>query len=136
MNDHPYGGAAGAAEGVPEGPGAQRTWPPTGRRRAWTPDARRRPSRPRAARQACAPWPSATRSRRHALAEDELTPPRRGDGLVFAGWSASATRSREDVQGRHRPVPGAGIGVKMITGDHVVTAAAIADEIGIDGRRA
>ena len=41
---------------------------------------------------------------------------------------------REEAKVAIAEAKGAGIRVRMITGDHAVTAAAIADELGIEGR--
>src|SRR5262249_8715817 len=52
-------------------------------------------------------------------------------GLVFAGFVAIRDPLREDVKDAVRQCRGAGIEVKMITGDNIETARAIASEIGL-----
>ena len=53
------------------------------------------------------------------------------DGLVFLGLQAMMDPPREEAITAVRACQQAGIEVKMITGDHVVTAAAIAHQIGL-----
>ncbi len=55
------------------------------------------------------------------------------DGLTFLGLQAMMDPPREEAIAAVRACQKAGIQVKMITGDHVVTAAAIAHQIGLDG---
>ena len=55
------------------------------------------------------------------------------DGLTFLGLQAMNDPPREEAISAVRACQQAGIQVKMITGDHVVTAAAIAHQIGLDG---
>jgi Ca2+-transporting ATPase len=57
------------------------------------------------------------------------------DNLVFAGFVAIQDPLREDVKDAVAKCRSAGIGVKMITGDNVETARAIAYEIGLVDRR-
>lgn len=54
-------------------------------------------------------------------------------GLRFLGLQAMMDPPRQEAITAVRACLKAGIQVKMITGDHVVTAAAIAHQIGIDG---
>src|SRR5262245_7776622 len=56
-------------------------------------------------------------------------------GLVFTGFVAIRAPLREDVKDAVAQCRGAGIEVKMITGDNVETARAIAYEIGLVGAR-
>jgi cation-transporting ATPase F len=58
------------------------------------------------------------------------------EGLTFLGLQAMMDPPREEAVDAVRACSKAGIQVKMITGDHVVTAAAIARQIGIAGRGA
>src|SRR5262249_21205770 len=53
------------------------------------------------------------------------------DALIFVGFVAIQDPLREDVKEAVARCRGAGIGVKMITGDNVETARAIAYEIGL-----
>jgi cation-transporting ATPase F len=53
-------------------------------------------------------------------------------GLIFLGLQAMIDPPREDAIQAVRACRAAGIRVKMITGDHAVTAAAIAAQIGLD----
>lgn len=52
-------------------------------------------------------------------------------GLVFTGWVAIRDPLREDVKEAVQRCRNAGIEVKMITGDNIVTARAIGREIGL-----
>lgn len=54
-------------------------------------------------------------------------------GLTFVGLQAMMDPSRLEAVTAIRTCQKAGIQVKMITGDHVVTAAAIAHQIGLNG---
>lgn len=53
-------------------------------------------------------------------------------GLVFLGLQAMIDPPREEAIQAVRACQSAGIRVKMITGDHAITAAAIASQIGLD----
>jgi len=53
-------------------------------------------------------------------------------GLIFLGLQGMIDPPREDAIQAVRACQAAGIRVKMITGDHAVTAAAIAAQIGLD----
>jgi len=55
------------------------------------------------------------------------------DGLSFLGLQAMMDPPRQEAIAAVRACRGAGIQVKMITGDHVATAAAIAHQIGLKG---
>lgn len=55
-------------------------------------------------------------------------------GLVFVGLQAMMDPPREEAKAAVQASKDAGIRVIMITGDHKLTAVAIADELGIDGR--
>ncbi len=55
-------------------------------------------------------------------------------GLVFLGLQGMMDPPREEAIRAVRACHGAGIRVKVITGDHVVTASAIAAQIGLGGR--
>jgi magnesium-transporting ATPase (P-type) len=55
------------------------------------------------------------------------------DGLVFVGLQAMMDPPREEAIAAVSACQKAGIQVKMITGDHVATAAAIARQIGLHG---
>lgn len=55
------------------------------------------------------------------------------DGLIFLGLQAMMEPPRPEAITAIRTCQQAGILVKMITGDHVVTAAAIAYQIGLKG---
>ncbi len=54
-------------------------------------------------------------------------------GLVFVGLQAMIDPPRPEANEAVRICQAAGVRVKMITGDHAVTAAAIAARLGIDG---
>ncbi len=56
------------------------------------------------------------------------------DGLVFLGVAGIADPPRREAVDAVALCHRAGIDVKMVTGDHVATAAAIAAEVGIPGR--
>jgi Ca2+-transporting ATPase len=68
--------------------------------------------------------PESTRS----ISHDNI----RGD-LVFIGLMAMIDPPRAEAVQAVKVCHAAGVGVKMITGDHAVTAAAIAGQIGLDG---
>ncbi len=55
-------------------------------------------------------------------------------GLVFLGLQAMMDPPRPEAVAAVRACQSAGIAVKMITGDHALTARAIAAQIGLDGR--
>ncbi len=55
-------------------------------------------------------------------------------GLVFLGLQAMMDPPRPEAVAAVRACQSAGIAVKMITGDHALTARAIASQIGLDGR--
>ena len=55
------------------------------------------------------------------------------EGLSFLGLQAMMDPPRKEAIAAVRACQKAGIQVKMITGDHLVTAAAIARQIGLDG---
>ncbi|MBN2454361.1 calcium-translocating P-type ATPase, SERCA-type [Candidatus Woesearchaeota archaeon] len=55
-------------------------------------------------------------------------------GLVFAGLQAMIDPPREEAKAAIDACKGAGIKVVMITGDHQMTAVAIAKELGIEGK--
>ncbi|ALA60276.1 cation-transporting P-type ATPase [Nitrospira moscoviensis] len=55
-------------------------------------------------------------------------------GLVFLGLQAMMDPPRPEAVAAVRACQSAGIAVKMITGDHALTARAIAGQIGLDGR--
>jgi Ca2+-transporting ATPase len=57
------------------------------------------------------------------------------EGLTFLGLQAMMDPPRQEAINAVRACQQAGIQVKMITGDHVVTAAAIAHQIGLDGTK-
>ena len=57
------------------------------------------------------------------------------DGLTFLGLQAMMDPPRPEAVAAVRACQQAGIAVKMITGDHALTARAIAQQIGLDGRK-
>jgi cation-transporting P-type ATPase F len=57
------------------------------------------------------------------------------DGLVFLGLVGMMDPPRAEAKVSIAACQAAGIRVKMITGDHLSTAAAIAEQLGIKGRR-
>jgi len=59
-----------------------------------------------------------------------------GSGLVFLGLQGMIDPPREEAIRSVQACQAAGIKVKMITGDHAATAAAIAAQIGLDGSAA
>lgn len=62
----------------------------------------------------------------HAISHDDLR-----DGLLFVGIVGLIDPPREEVRDAIAQAHSAGITVKMITGDHAMTAAAIARQLGI-----
>jgi Ca2+-transporting ATPase len=54
-------------------------------------------------------------------------------GLTFLGLQGMIDPPRPEAVQAVRICQGAGVRVKMITGDHAITAAAIADQMGLDG---
>lgn len=52
-------------------------------------------------------------------------------GLTFDGFAAISDPVRPEVYGAVRTAAGAGISVKILTGDNAVTAAAVAEELGL-----
>jgi len=56
-------------------------------------------------------------------------------GLTFLGLQAMMDPPRPEAIAAVRACQSAGIAVKMITGDHALTARAIAQQIGLDGRK-
>lgn len=56
-------------------------------------------------------------------------------GLTFLGLQAMMDPPRPEAVAAVRACQHAGIAVKMITGDHAITARAIAQQIGLDGRK-
>ena len=56
-------------------------------------------------------------------------------GLTFLGLQAMMDPPRPEAVAAVRACQEAGIAVKMITGDHALTARAIAQQIGLDGRK-
>ncbi|MDY7102219.1 MAG: HAD-IC family P-type ATPase [Actinomycetota bacterium] len=56
------------------------------------------------------------------------------EGLVFAGLAGIVDPPRPEAAEAIATCRAAGVSVKMITGDHPETAAAIADQLGLEGR--
>ncbi len=56
-------------------------------------------------------------------------------GLAFLGLQAMMDPPRPEAVAAVQACQSAGIAVKMITGDHALTARAIAEQIGLDGRK-
>ena len=63
--------------------------------------------------------------------EEQLDPDRLDESLVFLGLVGLVDPPREEAIAAIRACRGAGIDVKMITGDHAGTALAIADRLGL-----
>lgn len=68
------------------------------------------------------------------LEREHLDPDNGGD-LVFVGLQAMIDPPRPEATAAVRACQTAGIRVKMITGDHALTARAIAGQLGLQGRR-
>lgn len=66
---------------------------------------------------------------------DKLTERDVDGGLKFLGLQAMMDPPRPEAVSAVRACQSAGIAVKMITGDHALTARAIARQIGLDGRK-
>lgn len=64
---------------------------------------------------------------------EELTHESVGGGLVFLGLQGLIDPAREEAKAAVQICQQAGIKVKMITGDHVLTAQAIAEQLGLQG---
>ena len=64
--------------------------------------------------------------------EEQLDPDRLDEGLVFLGLVGLVDPPRAEAIAAIAACRGAGIDVKMITGDHAATALAIADRLGLD----
>ncbi len=112
-------------------------------------DARRRRPRRSPTSAGTRRSPRTTRMAAHGRAGDGGRPPRLRPGHVRPGraaprrrprprrcwpWSASSTRPAPRRRWPSRKCHRAGIEVRMITGDHAVTAAAIGHELGITGK--
>ncbi len=70
-------------------------------------------------------------ARKNIQADTELAHDQVASDLIFLGLQGMIDPPREEVVESVRTCQQAGIQVKMITGDHAVTAAAIAQEIGL-----
>jgi magnesium-transporting ATPase (P-type) len=70
--------------------------------------------------------------RRAPRGRDELAPEAVEEGLTLLGVVGLADPPREEAIGAVRQCQSAGIRVKMITGDHAVTARAIAERLGLE----
>ncbi len=70
--------------------------------------------------------------KRHAGTEERLTPDALKDGLVFIGIVGFIDPPRDEALTAIEECRGAGIQVKMITGDHADTASAIARQLGLE----
>lgn len=66
-----------------------------------------------------------------SLAQDTLDPPDIDTGLTFLGLQGMIDPPRQEAVRAVRTCQSAGIQVKMITGDHIGTATAIARQIGL-----
>ncbi len=67
--------------------------------------------------------------------EREVTHEQLDEGLVFLGLVGMIDPPRAEARDAIATCQRAGVKVKMITGDHAATAAAIAAQLGIEGRR-
>ncbi len=76
---------------------------------------------------ACKAMPNGTENINHQDVED---------GMVFLGLQGMIDPPRDEAIDSVRACQAAGIRIKMITGDHAVTAGAIAGQIGLDERLA
>jgi len=73
-------------------------------------------------------------ARRHVAPDhSDLAHEHVAEGLTFLGLQGMIDPPREEAAQAVRECLGAGIAVKMITGDHAVTAAAIAGQLGLRG---
>jgi calcium-translocating P-type ATPase len=70
---------------------------------------------------------------RKPLAQDTLAPRDVEDGLVFVGLQGMIDPPRDEATVAVRNCQAAGIKIKMITGDHAVTAGAVAAQLGLAG---
>ena len=77
----------------------------------------------------CSPLPEKS----HAVVVDGITHDDVRSDLVFIGLMAMIDPPRAEAIQAVKVCQDAGISVKMITGDHAVTAAAIAGQIGLNG---
>ncbi|MDZ4256371.1 MAG: HAD-IC family P-type ATPase, partial [archaeon] len=68
-----------------------------------------------------------------AYLDTETIPTNPETNLVFVGLLALRDPPREEAKGAIATCVGAGIQVKMITGDHPLTAKAIAERLGLEG---
>ncbi|WP_421864286.1 cation-transporting P-type ATPase [Motiliproteus sp.] len=70
-----------------------------------------------------------------AESQDRINHGDLAEGLTFIGLQGMIDPPRPEAVEAVGACQSAGISVKMITGDHAVTAAAIAQEIGLEGKR-
>jgi magnesium-transporting ATPase (P-type) len=70
-------------------------------------------------------------ARKVGVAEDRLQPGEEHDGFAFVGMVGMIDPPRSEVIDAIRVCHGAGISVKMITGDHPITAEAIGRQLGL-----
>lgn len=70
-----------------------------------------------------------------ARGDGDLTDTEEPDGLTFLGFAGMIDPPRSGVPEAIAACDRAGIQVKMVTGDHAVTAKAISDQVGIDSDR-